>query len=231
MNPEPADASGTRPSPSNNNCLLRIWMSKLSEAKTYGGVGSILMLLAIVPSVGWLLAIAGAILALVAIKRVSEAVADPSIFSNMLIAIVLGVVGFVVGVIVIAASVLSAFGLTALTQMAPGTVPSIAKSDIVTLILGIVAGLAVVWILLMVSAIFVRRSYGSMATKLGVGMFRTSGLVFLIGAALTIILVGFILIFVAEILNVVAFFSIPEQPPMVPPSMQSVPPAQIPPSS
>jgi uncharacterized membrane protein len=206
-------------------------MSKLSEAKTYGGVGSILMLLAVVPSVGWLLAIAGAILVLVAIKRVSEAVADPSIFSNMLIAIVLAIAGLVVGVVVIAASVLSAFGLTALTQMAPGSVPSIAQTDLVKLIVGIVAGLAVVWILLLVSAIFVRRSYGSMATKLGVGMFRTSGLIYLIGAALTIVLVGFILIFVSLILNIIAFFSIPDQPTMAPQSVQPVPPAQVPPSA
>ncbi|MDA4125513.1 MAG: DUF996 domain-containing protein [Thaumarchaeota archaeon] len=200
-------------------------MSKLSEAKTYGGVGSILMLLAIVPSVGWLLAIVGAILVLVAIKRVSEVVADPSIFNNMLIAIVLGIAGIVVGVVVIAASVFSAFGLTALTQMAPGSVPSIAQTDIVKLITGIVAGLAVVWILLLVAAIFVRKSYGSMATKLGVGMFSTSGLIFLIGAALTIVLVGFILIFVSEILNIIAFFSIPEQLPMASPTMAPAPSA------
>jgi uncharacterized membrane protein len=207
-------------------------MTKLSEAKTYGGVGSILLLLAIVPTVGWLLAIVGAVLVLIAIKKVSETVTDPSIFNNMLIAIILALVGLVVGVVVIAASVLSTFGLSALTQTVPGSLPpTIARGDLVKLIGGIIIGLAIVWILLLVSAIFVRRSYGSMGTKLGVGMFGTSGLLYLIGAALTIVLVGFIIIFIALILNIIAFFSIPDQPAMPPPSMQPMPPAQAPTST
>ncbi len=196
------------------------------RGQTYGGIGAILFLLAIVPAVGWLLALVGAILVLVAIKRVPEAVTDPSIFTNMIIAVVLAIAGLVVGVVVIFASVLKAVGLSALMQTVPGSgPPTVAQGDLTGLIVGVIAGLAIVWILLLVSAIFVRRSYGSMATKLGVGMFGTSSLLYLIGAALTMILIGYILIFVALILNIVAFFSIPDQPVMAPPSMQQVSPA------
>ncbi len=76
----------------------------------------------------------------------------------------------------------------------------------------------------------------SMASKLGVSIFCTSGLLYLIGAALTIVLVGFLLIFVALILNVVWFFSIPDKAPMTapyPPPLllpQSRSPAFLPPS-
>jgi len=73
-------------------------------------------------------------------------------------------------------------------------------------------GLAIIWVLLLASAIFVRRSYESIGKKIGIGMFGTTGLIYLIGAALTIVLVGFVLLFVALILNIIAFFSIAEQP-------------------
>jgi uncharacterized membrane protein len=43
-------------------------------------------------------------------------------------------------------------------------------------------------------------------------MFGTAGLLYLIGAAFTIILVGFILLLLALILNMIAFFSMTDQP-------------------
>jgi uncharacterized membrane protein len=97
---------------------------------------------------------------------------------------------------------------------------------VVSLIAGALLGLAIIWVLLLVSAILVRRSYSSVSQKLGVGMFNTVGLVYLIGAALTIIVVGVIVLFVALILNAVAFFSIPDQ--QMP---QSMPPQPIQPAT
>jgi len=195
-------------------------MPQLSQAKTLGGVGSILMILSFVPAVGWLLAIAGAIMVLVAIKYVSEIVEDKSIFNNMLLAIILGIVGLVVGITVILGTVLSVFGVgnlaswfSSIPRGVPGvyTPPAIPSGGLPSLILGALTGLAVIWVLLIVSAILVRRSYSSMSQKLGVGMFNTTGLIYLIGAALTIVVVGVIILFVALVLNVVSFFSIPDQ--------------------
>lgn len=190
------------------------------------------MLLAAVPAVGWVLSIAGAVMVLIAIKYISEIVQDHSIFTNMILAIALGIVGVVVGVVVILGTVFTTLGLGAFAGAFPGGFPrslapsTIPAGDWVGLIVGALAGLAVIWVLLLVSAIFVRKSYESVAKKLGVGMFGTVGLLYLIGAALTIVLVGFVLLFVAVILNIVAFFSIPDQPmpqsmpqPASPPSM------------
>jgi len=91
-------------------------MTKLSDAKTLVGIGSILLLLIVVPSIGWVLAIAGFVLVAIAIKRVSEAVGDSSIFRNMIISVVLAVAGLIVGVVVILASLVSFFGFTALSS-------------------------------------------------------------------------------------------------------------------
>src|SRR5207245_10304828 len=91
------------------------------------------------------------------------------------------------------------------------------------------------WDCILVSTVFVKRSYDVIAMKLRVDMFRTTGLLFLIGAATLIVLVGFLILFIAAILQVVSFFSISEQPP--PPTMAPqqtwgppVPPAPMPPS-
>lgn len=176
-----------------------------------------MMVLGFVSSIGWVLAVAGAVMVLIAIKYISDAFADPSIFKNMIIAVVLAILGLVVGVIVILSTVLSAFGFATLTRGFGGlggfTPPTnIATGNWVGLILGVISGLAVVWVLLVMSAFFVRRSYGAIASKTSIHMFSTAGLLYLIGAALTIVLVGFVLILVSEILNIVAFFSIPDQP-------------------
>ncbi len=188
------------------------------------------MILAVVPAIGWVLSIAGAIMVLLAIKHVSEVVQDRSIFNNMIIAILLSIVGVVVGVVVIVGAVFTTFGLGAFSSMYPnfsGTFPSFSNpssvpiGDWMGLIVGALAGLAIIWVLLLVSAIFVRRSYESTATKLGVHMFSMVGLLYLVGAALSIVLVGFLILFVALILNIVAFFSIPDQPmPMQAPQPQ-----------
>jgi uncharacterized membrane protein len=85
-----------------------------------------------------------------------------------------------------------------------------------------------------VSAIFLRRSYDKIGMRLNVNMFHTTGLLYLIGAALTIVIVGLFIVLIAEILQIVAFFSIPEQPPSAMPPQQTwgppTPPPPMPPS-
>ena len=164
-------------------------MSKLSEAKTLGGVGSILLL---IPGVS----IVGYILILIATKYVSDELGDKSIFDNMLYAVIAGIIGVAAAAFIIFTGAL--FGVFTFTLSAIG---------------GVIVGLAVAWIALIVSSIFIRRSYDAMASKLSVGMFGTAGMLYFIGAILTIILVGFIILFIAAILQIVAFFSIPDSPP------------------
>ncbi|MHB8567526.1 MAG: DUF996 domain-containing protein [Nitrososphaerales archaeon] len=182
-------------------------MGSLSQAKTLGGIGSILLLLTFVPTAGVVLGIVGFILTLIAVKNISDAVVDASIFKNMLISVILSIVGLVVGFLVVFSAIFSLVGLRSLGTS--GTVTP--SAGVMAAVISILVGLVVVWIFYFISAFFLRKSYNGIASKLNVGMFRTAGLLYLIGAALTIILVGFILIFVAQILLIVAFFSIPDQ--------------------
>jgi len=205
-------------------------MASLSQAKTLGGVGSILVLLGAIPNIGFVLAIVGFILILIAVKNVSESVNEPAIFNDMIIAVVLAIIGIVVFGVIVVVAFFSFFNFRQFGTVTPGSVPPSVLGAIGLLIVGLV----VVWVFYLVSAIFLRRSYERIGVRLNVNMFQTTGLVYLIGAALTIVLVGFLILLIAEILQIVAFFSIPEQLPSSMPAQQTwgppAPPAPMPPS-
>jgi uncharacterized membrane protein len=198
-------------------------MATLSQVKIYGGIGAILTLLLPVPSVGIFLAIAGFILTLIAVKYASDLLADKAIMNDMVLSIVMAIVGVVVGVTIVLGGVLnlmaSAFpGLTFAnisTYFGPGFNPATVPASTWLGFAGwVFVGLAVIWGTMLVSGVYFRRGFSEMGTKLHVGMFGTAGLIFLIGAATTIILVGFLLIPIALILLAVAFFSINDSTPI-----------------
>jgi uncharacterized membrane protein len=186
-------------------------MASLSDAKTLGGIGSILVLLTIVPAAGPILGIVGFVLVLIAVKYISDAVADSQIFQNMLISVIFSIGAVAVGAVTVVGTVLRVMGMGTYVGSSFELSKNIPVGDWMGLAAGVLAGLAVVWALLIVSAVFLRRSYGTVATKLNDNKFSTAGLLYLIGAATAIIGVGFILIFVAQIYLAVAFFSIPEK--------------------
>jgi len=188
----------------------------LSQAKTLGGLGSILVIMSLVPRLGLILGFVGFILELIAIKYISEFLADNSIFNNMIVSVLASIAGLILALIFIIAVVFSFIGLSGI-QWVPNVGPSmpsdVKTSNAVGLLFGILAGLAVVWVCFVISAIFRRRSYNAIGTKLGVRLFETVALLYLIGAVTTVILVGFLILLLAEVLQIVAFFSIPELPP------------------
>lgn len=198
-------------------------MGSIAQAKTLGQIGSILVLLSIIPVLGSVVAIIGFILILIAVKYISDSLKDSSIFSNILIAIILAIIGVAVGGIVVLGSIFRFIGLR---NLAMGTASSSHPAHVFGLFGGIIVGLAIVWIMFIVAAFFQRKSYEVIATRLNVGTFRTAALLYLVGAALVIVLVGFLLLFVAEILFVVAWFSIKEVDATTPAgSAPPVPPA------
>jgi uncharacterized membrane protein len=72
------------------------------------------------------------------------------------------------------------------------------------------------WAALIVSAWFLKRGYELIAVRTGTKTFRTVGRLYFYGALLVIVLIGVILAFVAVILQIKAFFSLPESPPAQP---------------
>lgn len=73
---------------------------------------------------------------------------------------------------------------------------------------GAIAAWVVFFIFMVVSALLVRKSLNSLSEKSGEKIFGTAGLLWLIGAVLSIILIGFIVVWISWILVAVGFFSI-----------------------
>jgi uncharacterized membrane protein len=193
-------------------------MGSLAEAKTLGGVGSILVLFTAIPSVGWLLGIVGFVMTLIAIKYISESVHDNKIYTNMIVSIILAIGALAVGTVTVIGTVFRVLGMG--TFVGPNFVlaPSIPVGDWIGLAAAVIVGLAVVWGLLIASAVFLRRSFNSIASRLNIKMFETAGLIYLIGAATAIIGIGFVFLLIAEILLAVAFFSIQAVPAITQPT-------------
>jgi uncharacterized membrane protein len=201
-------------------------MSSLSNAKLLGGIGSILVLLTAVPNVGWLFGIAGLVMILLAIRDISRVVGEKNIFSNMRNAIVLTVGAIAVGTVTVIGTIYRVLSLGSFEGTRFVLASNITPSEWFSLAIIAIGGLLAVWGLLVGSAFFVRRSLGLVGSKLNVKRFETAGLLYLIGAATAVIGVGFVIIFVAEIMLAISFFSIEENQ-SAPPQMQTVSPTAL----
>jgi len=207
----------------------------LATSKNLGGVGAILMFIAplitfAAPYAG-LLGLIGFILVLIALKGLGDYYNESGIFNNALYGFIVGIIGGVVSVGVFigtALAVIADIGISDWTNPNEWTAAFTAEAaldSILTLLGGIVIAFVILFIFIILTAWFYRKSLNLLSVKSGVGMFSTTGLILLIGALLTIIIIGLLLIWIAVILLAVAFFSIkttagpaPEAPPPPPPS-------------
>jgi uncharacterized membrane protein len=213
----------------------------LSQAKMLGGIGSILVLLSplillvvFIPPLMFfadamlgtsiasgIAGLSGWILILVAIKKISNAVNDREIFKNVLMAVIIpwvavGVVSAVgLGIVMYAVPTIAkvdgnylAEGGYSGTDVVLPTFPTFLLLPIITLMM-----LLGVWAAFIASAWFLKRGYELIAVRTGTKTFRTVGRLYFYGALLVIVLIGVILAFVAAILQIKAFFSLPESPP------------------
>lgn len=160
-----------------------------------------------------LLLIVAAVLILVALKYVSDETKDRSIFNNALISLLLLIVGIVIIVTFImglkAISFVKVVNILEWRENVARVYPSITLTGIFS----ILAFLGATWVLLIVSSAFFKKSLDSTADHLKADLFRTAGLLYLIGAALTIVLVGFIILLATFVLLAVAFLTMPEKVP------------------
>lgn len=169
-----------------------------------------------IPFLGAIFGAVGFILVLVAVGHISKAVKDRSLYNNMLVAVALAITGQALAVFVVVDSAISFAGLKGLAGPQLFALANITSGNWLGLVLSLMGGLFVVWILMLVSATYVRRTYNSISARLHDARFRRAGLVYLFGAATTIILIGFVLLLVSQILLVLAFFSMGESLPTLP---------------
>ena len=190
-------------------------MGSLSEARILGGIGSILVILAPIPifPLGTALSLAGFVLVLIAVKFISDELRDRSIFINMLLAAVLTILGLILATILLIAALAQLPFLEGFLQpLIP--IPRFTESAVLNFIILLILALVTVATAYTASAFFLRRTFASIASGLKVEMFNTAAFIYLIGSLLVwVFFVGFLLIIVAQILQALAFFSLPDHPP------------------
>ena len=183
----------------------------MEPGKSLAGIGTLLLVIGtFVPFLG----IVGLILMMIGLKYLADYYRDRGIFNNALYGILFGFVGIAAAAFIVIALFFggSLLGITFGSE-------EMITGNIVGFFAGIIVALVVAFIFYVLMALYLRRSFNSLADKSGVGMFRTAGTLLFFGAILTIILVGLLLIFVAWVLATVAFFSMSSAPP--PPQAQT----------
>jgi len=168
----------------------------MNKIKNIGGIGSILVLTGIIPYIGPILSFAGIIMVIVAVYKVGKLFGKKDIFRNYLIAII---VQFVALVVLLA----GAFG-----GLIAGGLQDLQDPSDVFGFMGI--GLIVAWILLVVSAYFIKKSFTEIASATGINAFKTAGTLYFVGNILIIAFgLGAIASLVGAIFQIIAFFSLP----------------------
>ena len=203
----------------------------LESSKNLGGIGAILMFIGVLPYINFygVIELVGLILVLIAMKGLADYYKEAGIFNNALYAFILaivGVVAFIAILFIAALGLLSQLGLSAANMADWATILSTYDwtgagfNTLMNFAAYVIADLVVLFVFVLVTAIFLRKSLRLLSAKTGVGMFGTTGLILLIGAILTIIVIGILLIWVAMLILAVSFFSVRTQQAQPPPPTQ-----------
>jgi uncharacterized membrane protein len=172
-------------------------------AKTLAGEGSILLLLSIVPYAGWILGIIGVVLLLRGLKELSYYYQDETIYQNSLTGVKFYIVALIAAGAATAALLIGIGSATAF-KFTGSFVPT---AGFATGVVAFFAGLVVAFVFYVLATSHLRRTFDTLAQKSGEASFTTAGTLLRWGAILTIILVGFILIFIAWIFATIGFFT------------------------
>ena len=209
-------------------------MSNLGSAKIMGGIGAILMLVGGFVPTGFL-SIVGFILVVVAVKYISDEVRDKSIFNNFLLFVILNIVA-VVAIFALVFYAIGGWSYFAVFTSGEFTITDYNSfiNFLEDILIICILGFVIYWILSIVAALFLKKSFDSITKFTRVDLFKTTGLVYLIGAFLLIIGIGAFIILIADILMIIAFFSLPDTlqpaggvaPPGAPVYPQQPPPQQ-----
>ena len=167
---------------------------ELKEVKYLGGIGAILNLVSY--AVGGILAIVGYILILIALNKISKIFNDDEVFKKYLYGIVLWIVAVLIAIFAVGISFISLlfssldYGLMAVSSF--------------------LIGIMLFYILLVIGSYFIKKSYEKVSYYTGVDSFRICGLLYFIGTILLIVIVGVVVIIIAQVLEIVAYFSLPD---------------------
>jgi uncharacterized membrane protein len=147
----------------------------LDSGKHLASIGSIFLVIP-VP----FLSIVGIIMVLIGMKNLSQAYNDESIWKNTLYAVIFGIIAIIASGLALPSLFFGGIFSTAALGLGDA-------SGFLGFLAGMIIFLFVAFIFYLIEAIYIRRTFDSLANKSGVGLFRTGGTPLLFGAILTIV--------------------------------------------
>lgn len=171
-------------------------------SKTLAGEGAILLLLSLIPYVGWVLGIVGVVLLAKAMKEFSNYYQDEKIYQNALTGIKYYIVAIIAAAVAIVGMVIGAASATGLFAS-----DFVFTAGFAAGLIAFFVGIIVAFVFYVLAASHLRKTFNTLAEKSGEQSFATAGTMLWVGSILTIILVGLLLIFIAWIFATIGFFS------------------------
>jgi uncharacterized membrane protein len=172
-------------------------------SRTLAGEGSILLLLSLVPYVGWVLGIIGVVLLLRGMKELSNYYQDENIYQNSLT----GVKYYIIAIIAAAVAIASiTVGIGAATDFTFDT-NFVLTTGFAVGLAAFIAGVIVAFVFYVLATSHLKRTFNTLAQNTGEASFTTAATLLWFGAILSIILVGFALILVAWVFATIGFFT------------------------
>ena len=173
------------------------------SSKTYSGVGAILLTIGIIiPVIG----IIGIILLLIGLKGFADYYQDSEMLKNTFYGFLFGILGnFLFSVMTL--TYIPALVFTIISRIITSPIEGViefASQFLIDLIIII----AIMLVLFSLENIFFKKTLHALAIGTGKKIFNTAGLLLLIGAVLTIVVIGFLILLIAWLVTAIAIFSL-----------------------
>jgi len=191
-------------------------MNNLGNVKIFGGIGALLLLIGgFIPYAGPIVSIIGLVLVFIAVKSISELTKDNDIFRNYLIHFIMSIISIVAIFLIMLIAFGAAGGFSWINELQSANITDFETfwEYFGSLIGACILALIIGWILSIIAAIYIRRSYNAIAEHTEVHLFKTTGTVYFIGAITSIVLIGFLISFIGRIIEIIAYFSLPDELP------------------
>lgn len=204
--------------------------SRFIRDKNLSGAGAILIFISFFssgftpPFGSGILGLIGLIIMLIGVKGLSDYYNEPDIFNNILYGSVTWIVGSIVAVGAAISIVLASItdflykiypgwngDWRSLSGLTPDT-SNLQLSDVLPFLEAALIVFVILFITVIIVAFFYRRSLIELKQRSGIGLFGTSGTILLLGAILTIILIGYVIVWISMLLIAIAFFQLRPPP-------------------
>ncbi|MCL2172855.1 MAG: DUF996 domain-containing protein, partial [Candidatus Bathyarchaeota archaeon] len=206
----------------------------INTSKTIGGIGAFLMFISCffavfiaIPLITPAMMLIGAAMVLVGLYGLSTHYRKPIIFKKSIIGTIICIIGIALAVVIVYALIIPNV-TTMMNNLFPnwdGNLNALPDLDTIdqmqllesasSLLKSGFLMLGVLCVFITIATIFIRQSLKQLKEQTNVGLFETTGILLIIGGVLSIILIGYILLWISAVLLAIAFFQTRNQEPNI----------------